>query len=145
MIKQTQKQPPQNQQKKIIMNDFIYQPKLNTKKDSESNDSYYCLAEEGDSIDSDNNSICYDENNKRICAKKIIRLNNTIKYLIKTGEDRKLYNPLSIFSQQNKNFLETISRNHNAFKEVNGMAFNLYLRFLKTKNEAYLHQAEREI
>lgn len=128
------------------MNNFIYQPKPDPKNNTKQSDSYYCLNGCGDSLDDNNNSLCKNENNKNICAKKIIRDDNSIKYLIKTGDDRKLYNPISIYgSLQNKNFLESISRNQNSFKEVNSMVFDLYLRFLKTKNVAYLHQAERGI
>jgi hypothetical protein len=130
------------------MSNFIYKPKQtdNEISNNQMSNIFYCLNGFGDITDDHNNAISTNENNKAICAKKIIRDDNTIKYLIKTGDDRKLYNPVSIYgSAQNKTFLESISRNQNLFKEVNNTVFNLYLRFLKTKNVAYLHQAEREI
>lgn len=127
------------------MNNFIYEPQPRSSYSQQDN-TYYCLSGLGDDTDQDNNSIVNQENDKRVCAKKLKRINGTTKYLIKLSEDRKLYNPISIYgSEKNKNFLESISRNQNLFKEVNNMTFNLYLRFLRTKNIAYLNQAEREI
>ena len=127
------------------MSDFIFQQKEDFTKDTTQN-RYYCLNGSGDEIDDEGFSLCSNEEDKRICAKKIIRANGTIKYMIKTGEDKKLYNPVSIYdNKDNKRFLETISRNQNLFKEVNYNSFYLYLRFLKTKNVAYLTNAEREI
>lgn len=126
------------------MDNFIYQPKTSTRDINEPNAIFYCLNGLGDDSDKDNNSLCKKETNKNICAKKIIRDDNSVKYLIKTGDDRKLYNPISIYSsEKSRNFLESIARNQNSFKEVNNSVFSLYLRFLKTKNIAYLHQAER--
>jgi hypothetical protein len=127
------------------MNNFIYEPNP-SKLNQDSNNVYYCLAGLGDHQDSEGYDVCNDDNDKRVLAKKLFRVNGTIKYLIKTAEDKKLYNPLSIYdNKDNKKFLETISRNQNSFKEVNYTSFHLYLRFLKTKNVAYLNNAEREI
>lgn len=127
------------------MNEFIFQQKEDPTKDTSQN-RYYCLHESGDCVDNEGFSFCDKEDDKRVCAKKLIRANGTIKYMIKTGEDKKLYNPVSIYdNRENKRFLETISRNQNLFKEVNYNSFYLYLRFLKTKNVAYLTNAEREI
>lgn len=127
------------------MDNFIFQPKPNHQITIPDN-TFYCLVGKEDFLDSDQLPRLNQENDKRLAAKKIIREDGTIKYLIRTGDDRKLYNPASIYDTvENKKFLETIARNQNNFKEVNMMTFNLYLRFLKTKNTAYLTQAEREI
>jgi hypothetical protein len=129
-------------------NNYIYSPKKDQSEivDDKTVNTFYCLKGCGNATDENNNHISTTEDNKAVCAKKLIRLDNTIKYLIKTGDDRKLYNPTSIYgAAQNRSFLETISRNQNSFKEVNHTVFNLYLRFLKTKNIAYLNQAERGI
>lgn len=127
------------------MNNFIFQKKVDLTQDTQQN-RYYCLNGDGDYLDDEGFSLCKDEQDKKVCAKKMTRANGSIKYLIKTGEDKKLYNPISIYdNKDNKRFLETISRNQNLFKEVNYNSFYLYLRFLKTKNVAYLTNAEREI
>lgn len=128
------------------MDDFIYKQKPETAIDNLQDDAYYCLADSGDFIDEENQPRCKKEEDKRVCAKKVTRADGTIKYLIKLSEDRKLYNPVSIYdNKENTNFLASISRNKNIFKEVNYRSFNMYLRFLKTKNVAYLNNAEREI
>lgn len=129
-----------------IMDNFIYQPKPEKNTDHLNNNAYYCMVQTGDFIDEESQPRCEKEDDKRVCAKKIVRADGTIKYLVKLSEDRKLYNPVSIYdNKDSKNFLASISRNQNIFKEVNYRSFNMYLRFLKTKNMAYLNNAEREI
>lgn len=126
------------------MNDFIHNQKTDTS--TQSNEAFYCLKGQEDFIDKDNYPRCDNIDNKNVCAKKVSRVDGTIKYMIKTGDDRKLYNPDSIYGNtEHQKLLRSISRNQNSFKEVNYTAFYLYLRFLKTKNIAYLHNAEREI
>jgi hypothetical protein len=82
---------------------------------------------------------------KNIFAKKITRKNGTTKFTIRTSQDGKLYNPISIYGkEEQKTFLDRVCRSNNKFVEVNLKTFNLYTQFLKTKNLAYLNNAERE-
>lgn len=81
-------------------------------------------------------------------AKQI--LNGTrYKYYIKVGAGGHLYNPLGLYASSEKN-------RHNAtdkirgrpqfrFTEVNHTVFNYYIAFLRTKNNAWLKNAEREM
>jgi len=80
-----------------------------------------------------------------ILAKKILRSNNTYKYMIKKDTNGKLFNPISIYGQeQDKTFLDRVCRSNSKFIEVNQKTFDYYVQFLSTKNLAYLNNAERE-
>jgi len=86
-----------------------------------------------------------DPQSKNIFAKKIFRKNGSNKFLIKTSSNGKLYNPITIYGQEKENtFLDKICRSNTKFAEVNLKTFNLYLRFLESKNTAWLNNAERE-
>ena len=79
--------------------------------------------------------------------KKItINSNKTIRYFIRLDQRGKIYNPLSVYedNQQNK-FVNKICKEGNKFKDVNGKIFGLYLTYLRTKNLAWLNNAEREM
>lgn len=81
----------------------------------------------------------------RVYAKRTKRIDGTIKYSIRTGLDKKLYNPISpIDKESNRAFLDKVSRSNDKFRSVNQKAFDWYLKFLITKNTAWLYNAERE-
>ncbi len=75
-----------------------------------------------------------------------IRSNNTLKFMIKVDKSNKLYNPFSVYDEINTSsvFLSTISRKSKLFKEVSKVVFDLYLKFLVSKNSGWLLNAERE-
>jgi len=82
---------------------------------------------------------------KSILAKKVIRKNGTKKYLVKIDSNGKIYNPLSIYGQeQEKSFLNRVCRSNTKFVEVNQKTFDWYIKFLCSKNVAWLNNAERE-
>lgn len=82
---------------------------------------------------------------KRTYAKKITRNDGTIKYTIKMAPDKKLFNPISpIDKDSNSVFLDKVSRSNDKFRSVNQKTFDWYLKFLSTKNTAWLYNAERE-
>ena len=128
------------------MDNFIFKP--NSLFNAKSNDSeiaeYYTFADLGDFIDTDGNNRAKEENDS-VVAKKTTRKNGSIKYTIRLGNDSKLCNPASIYdNKQDHTFLDRICRSNDRFKQVNLKVFNLYLQFLKTKNTAWLNNAERE-
>jgi len=125
------------------MENFIHQH--SKPKNQKNLNEYYCMIGEEDFLDKENYPRCKDEASKNICAKKVIRTDGTARYSIKTSEDRKLLNPWSIFDPKDKKFLDSISRNQDPFIDVNYNVFGLYIKFLKTKNVAYLNNAEREM
>ena len=84
-------------------------------------------------------------NSDKTCAKHVTRIDGSIKYLIRTGLDKKLYNPLSpIDKESNRSFLDRVSRSNDRFRMVNQKAFEWYLKFLQSKNVSWLYNAERE-
>lgn len=76
---------------------------------------------------------------------------NSVTYYVKrctTGMDAgHLLNPNSIWHKggETKAFDARTGRNYYRYEKVNENCFKLYLRFLETKNPAYLRNAEREI
>lgn len=95
-------------------------------------------------LDKDKNPRLDTENDK-VYAKKII-LDDTDKYYIKVGTYGKVYNPIGLFSEGTSNkFLSKIGKRAWEFKEVNSKVFDMYVNFLRTKNIAWLNNAEREL
>lgn len=125
------------------MDDFIF----TTKKDSvtqQSSVEYYTVSGQEDFFDDDQipraNSDC-----NKVYAKKTIRDNGTVRYSIKLSLNNKLYDPtMQHETKRTKSFLDSTVRDENRFKNVSPSVFNLYLTFLKTKNTAWLHNAQRE-
>jgi len=105
---------------------------------------YYTLVGQEDFIDDDNNPRIKNDADDRVLAKKIVQ--NKLKHLIKIDNAGKFYNPLSpISSIKPIKILQTISIPGSRFKEVNKTVFNMYLNFLRSKNIAWINNAEREV
>lgn len=136
------KQNPKREQKENLNDDtFIFS---NNKSNLIPDETIlYTIIDQHNFIDNDNNPRLSEDSN-RVYAKKIIK-NNTQKYLIKVDNTNKFYNPLSpVSSIKPTKILQTISIPKNQFKQVNQEIFSMYLNFLRSKNEAWLHNAERE-
>ena len=129
------------------MDDFIYKPTSTfTAKTSDKEDAseFFTLSGLEDSLD-DQECPKVNSESKKIFAKKTTRKNGSIKYSIRLNSGGKLSNPASIYGQEKDlTFLDRICRSNDRFKEVNKKVFDLYMEFLKTKNTAYLNNAERE-
>ena len=68
------------------------------------------------------------------------------KFYIKKNVQGRLLNPLGIYDEgQQMRKLNHKDQNVWLYKEVNVLAFEMYLKFLKTKNTAWLSNAEREL
>ena len=79
------------------------------------------------------------------CAKKIITDKST-KFYIKTGIYGKVYDPIGLYSEgTSAKFLARAGKKAWEFKQVNSKVFDMYLSFLRTKNKAWLNNAEREL
>tara|TARA_R110000824_G_scaffold273457_1_gene461944 strand:+ start:169 stop:561 length:393 start_codon:yes stop_codon:yes gene_type:complete len=77
-------------------------------------------------------------------AKSIVDENKS-KFFVKRGRYGKLFNPIGIFSEGTSGKqLRHAGRPEWQFKEASKETFDFYIRFLKTKNSAWLHNAERE-
>ena len=67
------------------------------------------------------------------------------KFFAKRGRYGKLFNPIGIYSEGTAGKqMRHAGRHEWQFKEVSKKTFDFYIRFLKTKNSAWLHNAERE-
>lgn len=125
------------------MDEFIFEHKQSVVNHE---NEFYTLIGLEDFKDKSNNPRISDENNSKVLAKKIVREDSSIRFSVKLGGNGKMYNPVSIYGEEkSNNFLDRICRNNNKFRDVNSKAFDLYVKFLKTKNVAWLNNAEREM
>ena len=70
----------------------------------------------------------------------------TTKHYIKKGKHGRLFNPIGLYSEGNaKKRMQHAGKMEWTLQSVTPRAFNFYLNFLRTKNEAYLNNAEREV
>lgn len=103
----------------------------------------YTIYGKHDFIDNGKNPRVNEE--KTALAKKI-KLNSKTKYYIKVGAYGKIYNPMGLYSEGTSNkFLAKVGKNAWEFTEVNQKVFDMYISFLRTKNQAWLNNAEREL
>lgn len=125
-----------------MRNKFVHKVAI---KQNKANDSYYCCIGDEEFIDTNNNPRINDENDKRVLAKSKIKDNGQTKFLIRLDINKKFMNPIieeiSVKSKSKSNNLFTTET---SFKEVSGKVFDLYLNFLRTKNQTWIIQAERE-
>lgn len=122
------------------MNDFMIKPSSETNYKTE----FFTLIGQHEYIDSDNNPRLNTEKSNA-CAKKVISDKST-KYFIKTGLYGKVYDPIGLYSEgTGAKFLARAGKKAWDFTQVNSKVFEMYLAFLRTKNKAWLTNAEREL
>ena len=106
---------------------------------------YYCVIGSQDFIDEESFPRVNKEDDNRVLAKRIVRDDGSSRFSIKLTNSGKMQNPLSMYGiEKTNNFLDRVCRSDKKFKEVNQKVFNMYINFLKTKNIAWLNNAERE-
>lgn len=106
---------------------------------------YYTIFGKHEELDDLANPLVIN-NIKDALAKKITLSNNKIKYWIKIGPNGRIYNPMGLFSEDRANkHIAKSGKNEWEFRQVNQKVFDLYLSFLRTKNIAWLHNAERQL
>lgn len=126
------------------MSNFIFSPNTDTNQ-TDTNNQYYCVMGSQDFIDDEGNPRVNKDNDKRILAKKILREDGSVRYSIKLTSSGKMQNPISMYGvEKNSSFLDRVCRSDKKFKDVSYKTFEMYTNFLKTKNIAWLHNAERE-
>ena len=108
---------------------FIFEQKIRKQNSVNAYYTYVDLYDEKSGLEhlDENSNIQVAEDSKKVLARKIQRDDGSVKYSIKLDNSARLFNPGSIF------------------KDVSEKTFSMYLKFLKTKNTAYLHNAEREM
>ena len=78
-------------------------------------------------------------------AAKVV-VGRTTKHYIKKGKYGRLFNPIGLYSEGNaKKNMKHAGKMEWTLQTVNARTFNFYLNFLRTKNLAYLNNAEREV
>lgn len=95
-------------------------------------------------LDENKNPRVNTENNDT-CAKKVTT-DSSVKFFIKTGIYGKIYDPIGLYSEgTSAKFLAKAGKKAWEYKQVNNKVFDMYLSFLRTKNKAWLTNAEREL
>jgi hypothetical protein len=127
------------------MDDFIFSAKSNSSDNKNLPNEFYTISGNDDYLDSNGNPRLKTESEK-VCAKKLYRADGSLRFYIRLANNSSVYNPISLYGDEKPNaFLDRVVRSGFKFKEVNEKVFNMYLGFLKTKNAAWLHNAEREM
>lgn len=105
--------------------------------------SYYTVLGSHSSLDTSGNPIVEDKKN----ALAYMKENNGEKqYYLKVGLYGKVFNPIGLYSEGKQNkFLSKIGKEEYVFTRVNEKVFDMYVNFLRTKNIAWLNNAEREL
>ena len=106
-------------------------------------DEYFTVSGLEDYLDINNNPRVTSLEDNKILAKKVTREDSSTKYSIKIDSNGKIYNPVSMYVDK-ESFLDKVCRGSEKFKEVNFKIFNMYIHFLRTKNLAWINNAERE-
>ena len=103
-------------------------------------DEFYTLFGMEDYVD-DNGNTRQTQHGKKTYAKRVDG-----KCLVKIGIDGRAFNPLGLFSEGQANkTLAKVGKDQYNFKRVNSKVFDLYVSFLRTKNIAWLNNANREL
>lgn len=130
----------------IANNNCIFQPNTdisNAVSVSQDN-KYYTILGEHDFVD-DNNYTRTKEETKLTYAKSVVGSKKE-KFYIKTGPYGRVYNPMGLFDEGKGNkFVAKLGKKEFEFTEVNYKIFEMYVKFLSTKNLAWLNNAEREL
>jgi len=131
----------------MLMDNFIFNPTSKFTEETiqqETSAELFTVSGKEDFLDGERNPQLKSES-EEVFARRILRKDGSIKYSVRLSNTGKLFNPLSIYGQeQNHSFLNRVCRSNSKFKEVNEKTFNWYVKFLKTKNVAWLNNAERE-
>lgn len=131
----------------VNINDFIYRSDKTTKEHTPEQDTnkYYTCFGDQEWIDDDGYSRVNSKSDKIYAQAKDSEHGGT-NYFVKSNRYGKLYNPTGMYTEgQHKRFNKMIGANEFQFKKVNLRVFELYISFLKTKNVAWLNNAEREL
>jgi hypothetical protein len=122
---------------------FIFKRPVDTEKQEE-NVEYFTILDKQDYLNQEANP-CLKNDGTKACAKIVTNyLNNTKKYFIKIDHNGKLINPMSIYTSDKDHFVRELGKKIR-YKSVSPKVFETYMYFLRTKNIAWLNNAEREM
>lgn len=111
--------------------------------DTISHNEYYCSRPDSDFIDSNNCPRRSDDDDK-VLAKKILRDDGTIKFMLRIDRNKQLYDPVN---QINRTSRKPSSYRDDSIKyiTVGHKAFFLYTKYLENLQPSWLNLAKREI
>jgi hypothetical protein len=129
------------------MENYIFSPRKSTSDElSNTEPLYFTLYGQHDFIDDDGNPRANIDNKSILAKTSISENNNQSYYFLKVGAHGRIFNPMGLYSEGKQlKFMSKIGKNEFEFKKVNKKVFDLYLNFLRTKNIAWLNNAEREM
>lgn len=134
-------------QDNIKLDNFIFRPDKNkpTEVKTESGNKYYTCFGEQEWLDDDGYSRVGKDSDK-IYAQSKLTPDGSVHYFVKANKYGKLFSPSGMYTEgQHKRFNKVLGAQEFQFKKVNLRVFELYTSFLKTKNSAWLSNAEREM
>jgi len=126
-----------------MSSDYIFKQKPTNEKVSDAVNEYYTIFGKHDRLD-DNGNPVVSPHSEEVLAKAIVGDKKT--RWLKVGSHGRIFNPIGMYSegQQNK-FTSRSGKNEYEFRKVNKRVFDMYVNFLRTKNLAWLNNAEREM
>lgn len=125
------------------MEEYIFVPDKKTTKDNQQNE-YYTLYGKHNQLDEYGQPVC-NSTSPDLLAKTTLAGDKKT-YWVKVGEHGRVYNPIGMYSEGKHNkFTNRSGKNEFEFRKVNKKVFDFYVNFLRTKNLAWLHNAEREM
>lgn len=123
---------------------FIFNPNANKIANTERKEIFYSFLGEHEFLDEENNPRVLADGPKALAKSVQTAVSN--RFFIKTGTHGRIYNPIGMYSEgKSGKFLAKIGKNEWNFTEVNKGIFDQYINFLRTKNLAWLNNAEREL
>ncbi len=126
-----------------MSDNFIYTPSKNTI--SKNDDKFYGIIQDYDFVDKENNPRINLEKDPRVLAKIKYKADGKEKFLIRIDNSKKLFNPsLPLSENKRDKLLEQYGADSSCFKEVSQRVFDYYVTFLRTANQSWIHNAERE-
>lgn len=134
-------------QDNVQLEDFIFRTDKTRNKTSTNEDpnKYYTYFGEQEWID-DSGYSRVDKDSDKIYAQSVPNEHGTMHYFVKANKYGKLFNPTGMYTEgHHKRFNKVLGAQEFQFKKVNLRVFELYTSFLKTKNTAWLSNAEREM
>lgn len=135
-----------------MSNNFIFNRTSDAPKEL-----FYALVGQEDFMDDNGDPRINDPFSEKIAAKCIqnkkpknfTNTDNHYSFFIKATPNIELYNPILLLSPiENKrqyNFIDGVCKDKWTFKEVSKITFDKYIMFLKTKNLAWLKDAQRDL
>lgn len=126
-----------------MSSDYIFEQKPGKEKVSDVVNEYYTIFGKHDSLN-DNGNPVISPHSEEVLAKATVGDKKI--YWVKVGSHGRIFNPIGMYSEGKQNkFTSRSGKNEYEFRKVNKRVFDMYVNFLRTKNLAWLNNAEREL